>query len=127
MLRAIMIWACLTAASPAMAEISKYTTPCSVLPPSWARGEPNVPYVVIEKTDHRIQTLCGPAANHITACEMDPGTAKDRNAGRGDVWIIILPVGVSGPDRACLLMYEKAHLPPFQWFDQSWETHVRNG
>lgn len=110
----------LTIAIPALAsDISKYTDePCSVLPPIEARQKPNVPYsIMYALSDGELQFVCGPSRHHLLACAVPPNN-DDAN------WMIVLPRGLSKQDAACLLMYERAHLPPNNWYDPDWERHL---
>jgi hypothetical protein len=44
-----------------------------------------------------------------------------------DKWIIAVSSFLSPEDYACVLTYEKAHLPPNNWMDQAWEDAAFEG
>lgn len=101
----------------------EFREPCNDLPPLSAMAEPSVPYEVVAQPSDDIQISCGgPFARIATACArwVDPTSADDG-------WVIYIDNGLSADDFACVLIYEKAHLPPNNWADQKWETYVRHG
>jgi len=103
------------------ALLQEYRTLCSKLPPKSARQEPTDPYVILRKSSANIQQYCGGGvARHIiTGCTVFTG-----KSGEPDSWIIAIDSGLTSKEYACVLLYEKAHLPPNNWVDEAWETHI---
>lgn len=56
----------------------------------------------------------------ITACAIKPYEGNPQ-------WRILISDFLSPEDHACVLMYEKAHLPPNNWMDEAWENHAWYG
>jgi len=95
--------------TPASAE-GLYCVALRAIPPSY-RAEPTVPY-----TAHTIPTAllnskyCADAdAGEVVGCTYTLDAGKN--------WIIVIADSVSAEDHACVLAYEKAHLPPNCWGD----------
>lgn len=96
----------------------EFREPCNDLPPLDKRAEPTVPHEVIAQPTAEVQISCGgPFARIATACAIPLEGS----------WTIYIDNDLSAADFACVLIYEKAHLPPNNWADQKWETYVRHG
>lgn len=127
MLKSILISACLiVGASPALADFTlmgEFRAPCNGVPPlppvsEWR--EPSVPYVVRSMSVAEVQGYCSggkPLYQPITACAA-------RIHGN---WTIAIVDILSDADRSCVLVYEKAHMPPSNWKDQDWENQATKG
>lgn len=101
----------------------QYRAPCKQLPPIAARQEPNVPYRVYVWSQSKVQRVCGQGKKlfqPITACSMRPGTYEA-------TWVIATSSFLSKTDGACVMLYEKSHLPPNDWLDQAWEDAAFKG
>jgi hypothetical protein len=103
----------------------QFRAPCKMTPPTYALHEPTVPYTVETlpqaKAEHRCTAGKMTIAQPMTACAMPPGWAGNDN------WIIVVSDFLSPTDLACVMVYEKAHLPPNNWEDTAWEKQVRYG
>lgn len=99
----------------------KYRNLCSALPPLSARQEPTVKYDVYRLSAEDIQKYCGATGPKFTACAVSP------YKGHPDGWAIFITSPLSDRDYDCVLMYEKAHLPPNNWIDPRWENYLREG
>lgn len=95
--------------------------PCKMLPPKAARQEPTAPYKVVTWPQAKVQTYC--AAGRKT---FQPITACANPLASG-AWVVAVSDFLSPTDRACILIYEKAHLPPNDWIDQRWEDQGFKG
>jgi hypothetical protein len=101
----------------------QFRAPCSMLPPLEARKEPTVPYYVSVLPQATVQRRCTNGAKvhqPVTACI----TQKPDSNGQ---WPIFISSFLSKRDAACVLLYEKAHLPPNNWMDQAWEDQALKG
>jgi hypothetical protein len=117
--------------SPAAAGFNRngeYREPCLDLPPIDKRLEPTVPYRLIELSSRELQERCGgPFSRVVIACsrQEDPFNPND--------WIVVIDADMPPADKACVLLYQKAHMPPNNWVDRDWEqflkgaSTVRNG
>jgi hypothetical protein len=87
---------------------------CEHLPPLQFRQEPNVPYEVYLAPPEAIIGWCHKDAHMVATllgCTYMPNVTP-RHDG-----VIVLNQALSQPERECVLMYEKAHLPPNNWYD----------
>jgi len=110
-LKSVPIGLCLVGMmGPAFARDIASEGPCGGAPPMSARKPPTVPYRIYAMPSARVQTLCahGERIRFVWACEYPQA---DGSA------IIVINGEVSKKEQACLLVYEKAHLPPNNWFD----------
>lgn len=125
MYRSMLTAALVCFVTPALAIspdlLSAYGTLCGVLPPISARQKPAAPYLVQHLDSFGIQVLCGGgrAKHTITACAIPPPSTNSP-----DHWIIAITDGLSKKDEACVLIYEKAHMPPNNWIDPAWEAYM---
>ncbi len=99
----------------AMAECADY------LPPIDKMQEPTVPYDVTLVTNAHMNKLCGISGANRGACAVPDN--MDFAHHTTVHWSIYLNDLSLTSDRQCNLLYEKAHLPPNNWFDPSVETH----
>lgn len=94
--------------------------PCDNLPPPSAWAPPTV----------AIEIDIAPAAMMTAWCHKDPAKtfavllgctyqADVTPTGKAE---ILLSDALNPSDRACILLYEKAHLPPNNWFDPVMEA-----
>jgi hypothetical protein len=96
--------------------------PCdpATMPPAWARQPPSVTTYVYTDPAWRMAADCHKDAERMTAvlygCTYQHDSTLTGNA------IIILNADLSPADRACVLIYEQAHLPPNSWFDPVMEA-----
>lgn len=101
----------------------QFRAPCSQPPPEWARVEPTVPYSVTALPQATVQRVCTKGLKvyqPITACTF----TKPDKTGNYPIYISNF---LSTTDYACVLTYEKAHLPPSNWKDQVWEDAAFKG
>jgi hypothetical protein len=103
-------------ATPALAGSSRY---CTFQPPHWARQEPTVAYVVRKVPTELGMKYCWTKRRDFTACAIDPATP-------GGAYMIVIDDSVPPDGLACVMTYEKAHLPPNNWIDKKWEKTIRD-
>lgn len=122
MLKVALIGLCLCLmVSPALADFilkGQFRAPCKMTPPAYALNEPTVPFDLFVWPQSKVQRVCANGAKTyqpITACAMPPGRAGNNR------WFIAMSSFLDDADYACVLVYEKAHLPPNNWQDQAWE------
>lgn len=116
------------AASPALADYylnGQLRSPCRSLPPEDKRAEPTVPYVVRDHSFEEIQYHC--AEKHGITVHQPITACVPRHPAENGVFDIWMPNYLSDEDYACVLLYEKAHLPPNNWQDSAWEDSVTKG
>lgn len=105
----VAAFAGLLSALPAAAQAVEYCHDHHRMPPAAFQREPNVPYTIVT----------------VPPAEMDAqpqspifgkvwGHAHDNHDG---TWTIFIRGGLAPADRACVIIYEKAHLPPNSWID----------
>lgn len=103
----------------------QFRAPCKMTPPPYARHEPSVPYTVETLPQPQAERRCTAGkmelAQPMTACAMPPGWVGNAN------WIIVVSDFLSPADLACVMIYEKAHLPPNSWIDKAWEDQTKFG
>lgn len=81
------------------------------MPPLDKRVEPNVPYTIKWVPHSEVSARCAVAKYaHPHACAFPDPTKKSPTA-----WTILISDNMSRTDRACVVIYEKAHLPPNLW------------
>lgn len=120
--------ALLLVASPAAGDYiigGQKRSPCNDLPPESKRAEPTVPFVVTHHSFEEIQYHC--AAKHGLTTHQPITACVTRYPNPDGVFEISMPDYLSAEDYACVLIYEKAHLPPNDWQDDAWEDSVANG
>lgn len=110
MLRTLIIW--LALAAPATAEVT--TCRGFPMPPLSAQQEPSVPYSLLWLSAVDMLDHCPEGAAACT--QMVP--FEDR----AEIYIVDT---LSEVDRACVPIYEKAHLPPNNWIDAEVEARFR--
>jgi hypothetical protein len=96
--------------------------PCHDLPPLSAQQEPTAVYMVETYPQRTVERLCAGGRTlfqPITACAIRPTADMP--------WRLLVSSFLSKIDRACVLLYEKAHLPPNNWQDQAWEDAAFKG
>ncbi len=101
----------------------QFRAPCNQQPPAWARVESTIPYSVNVLPQASVQHICAHGAKlyqPITACAFT-------KPGKGGDYPIYISDFLSKTDFACVLTYEKAHLPPSNWKDQAWEDAAFKG
>jgi hypothetical protein len=95
---------------PALAD-----SPCNYSPPAGMK-EPNVPFSVkVMPPDHMARdcNLAADSGRLLVGCTIN----------LSGEYFVVLSSALSAPERACALKYEKAHLPPNNWYDQAMESH----
>lgn len=108
--RLVVCIAALSLSSPAMAGWCGYETP----PPEY-RNEPSVAYKIFDQPSEMLDETChtdGGPPGFIGACAEEVVSAQEQPPG---FWIIYIRNDVSAEDRECILLHEKAHLPPNNW------------
>ena len=81
------------------------------MPPQSVRQEPGVEYDVRRVSFRRLQKLCSPTGSGIAETWGCAYQNKDSS------WTILLSASLTPEQYSCMLVYEKAHLPPFYWAD----------
>ena len=94
---------------PAGAE-GLYCVALRNIPPAY-RAEPTVPYkaYTIPSALLNSKYCADPESGEVVGCTY--------TLDEGKSWIIVIGDSVSAEDHACVLAYEKAHLPPNCWGD----------
>jgi len=105
----LIVLALLSFVTPAGAE-GLYCVALKAIPKLF-RAEPTVPYTAYTISSDLLNTryCADPDAGEVVGCTY---TLDD-----GKSWIIVIADTVSAEDHACVLAYEKAHLPPNCWGD----------
>lgn len=102
--------ALLALASPALAD-----GPCQNLPPLSARQAPTVPMDVYTAPAARMVSWCHKDASRmhviLYGCTYQADVTPSHRA------LILLSDALDATERACVLQYEEAHLPPNNWED----------
>jgi hypothetical protein len=105
-------------AYPALAESPCVAKPGFIPPPKAAQRTPTAPYKIIKLDSFSLQIICkAPETNPFVGCAIPPPSANSN-----DKWIIALDEKLTGRSLACVMLYEKAHLPPNLWADPHMET-----
>lgn len=124
---AVGLLALLAGTQPVFADYilrGEFRAPCVDPPPMNKRAEPNVPYSIVSWPQAKIQRVCAAgrtALQPITACAIYPGSIQNKD------FIIAVSSFLNPTDLACVILYEKAHLPPNSWQDQAWEDQAFKG
>jgi len=99
---------------------SAFFQPCDNVPPKSAQQTPSVDFQVVDVPRADMAADCQkiiPAGSRIYGCTFEPGVVSAD-------WAVILDQSLSPAERACTLLYEKAHMPPNNWLDQSMEAQI---
>jgi hypothetical protein len=89
---------------------------CSYLvPPPDQREEPTVKYLVHLAPPADLSWLCSSFGGHPVG--MAGGCARNQGADQNgnEHWVIFVRADLSPEHTACVLLHEKAHLPPNNW------------
>lgn len=111
---------CLTPAAAGFNRSGEYREPCLDLPPIDKRAEPTVQFRLIELPTAELQTRCGgPFSRIVIACsrQEDPFNPGD--------WVVIIDADMPAADKACVVLYQKAHMPPNNWVDREREQFLK--
>jgi hypothetical protein len=101
---------------------SAYSQPCDNVPPKSAQQIPSVDFQVVDVPRADMAKDCAKMiaeGARLYGCTFEPGVVSDG-------WAVILDQSLSPAERACTLLYEKAHLPPNNWQDASLEAQIPN-
>ncbi len=110
MIKASSVLAIALFASPAFAHPSCLAAP---QPPISARGEPSVAYTIHLIPRAKVHAICGPhGTRDVTACANPDDWQKP--AGH---WSVVISNDLPRAELACVVRYEKSHLPPNYWGD----------
>lgn len=96
---------------------------CAKMPPPEFWQEPTLPYEVFTAPANAILSWChkDPRMTYtLLGCTYEPDVTPKHDG------VIILNAGLSDSDRVCVLIYEKAHLPPNNWYDPVMEATAPN-
>lgn len=100
--------------SGAMAHPSCLAAP---QPPATALHKPSVPYAIQIIPRAEVHLRCGPnGTRDVTAC-----TYPDEWPNVHGHWTILISDDLSRIEHACVVRYEKSHLPPNFWGDAAIE------
>jgi hypothetical protein len=108
----------LTCAGDALAFPGPFTQPCDMVPPASAQRPVKERFDVYDVPDREM----------IQRCKAVPGPpiygCTFLGHGHGPS-VILLNDHLTPKERACTLLYEKAHLPPNNWQDPAVESTMR--
>lgn len=91
------------------------------LPPAWAWHTPTVPVEVDIVPASKIVSWCHklPGSNYtLHGCTFLPNVTPNRDA------VVLLSDALTAEERACVLVYEYAHMPPNNWYDPAIEDSI---
>ena len=121
-LRALAACALLLFAEPANAFFPGQTfQPCGKMPPASARRPVTDKVLIFDIPNEKMAAKCNkvPSANALYGCTF---LANSKHPA-----VIFLNASLNPEERACTLIYEKAHLPPNNWLDpveESWAVNA---